>query len=92
MFHRLIELDQKTFLYFNGMHSSEWDRIMYWISGDKSWIPLYVVLLIIIIYRERPYRFIFTILFVAIAVALCDKISVLIKILVERRSDWQTKA
>ena len=84
MFHWLIELDKKALLYFNSMHSPEWDRIMYWISGDKSWIPLYVFLLIMIIYKERPYRFIFTILFVAIAVLLCDKISVLIKILVER--------
>jgi len=57
---------------------------MYWISGDKSWIPLYMILLIVIIYNERPYRFIYTILFVVIAVILSDKISVLIKIMVER--------
>ena len=84
MLHWLLELDKKVFLYLNGMHSPEWDKIMYWISGDKSWIPLYVFLLIIIIYRERPYRFIFIILFVAIAVILCDQISVLIKNMVER--------
>jgi len=80
----LLETDKKALLYLNSMHSPEWDRIMFWISGDKSWIPLYVLLLIFIIYKERPYRFIFTILFVAITVALCDQISVLIKNLVER--------
>ena len=84
MFQMLIELDKKALLYINGKHSPLWDNLMYWISGDISWIPLYVVLLLLIIYKERPYRFIFTILFVAIAVALCDQISVLIKNLVER--------
>jgi len=84
MLHWLIEMDKKALLFFNSMHSPEWDRIMVWISGNKSWIPLYVFLLIFIIYKERPYRFIFTILFVAITVALCDPISVLIKNLVER--------
>ena len=84
MLHWLLEMDKKALLYLNSMHSPEWDRIMVWISGNKSWIPLYVILLIFIIYKERPYRFIFTILFVAIMVALSDKISVLIKILVER--------
>jgi len=79
MFHWLLELDKKALLYFNSKHSPAWDNVMYWISGDKSWIPLYVVLLLIIIYRERPYRFIITILFVAITVTLCDQISVLIK-------------
>jgi len=84
MFQWFIELDKKALLYFNSMHSPAWDNIMWWISGDTSWIPLYVILLIIVIYKERPYRFIFTILFIAIAVALCDRTSVLIKILVER--------
>jgi undecaprenyl-diphosphatase len=84
MFHWLIDFDKKALLYLNGIHSPAWDNVMWWISGSKSWIPLYIVLLILIIYRERPYRFIFTILFIAITVVLCDQISVLIKNLVER--------
>ena len=81
-----VEFDKKALLYLNGLHSPEWDKVMWWITDNNSrnWIPLYVVLLIVIIYRERPYRFIFTILFVAITVVLCDQISVLIKNLVER--------
>ena len=79
-----IEIDKNVFLYLNSINSPAWDNIMWWASGNKSWVPLYVVLLVVIIYRERPYRFIFTILFVAIAAALCDHISVLIKDLVER--------
>ncbi len=84
MFDWLIELDKKSLLYLNGIHSPVWDDIMWWISRTNSWIPLYAILLIVIIYRERPYRFIFTIIFVAITILLCDQISVLIKNLVER--------
>ena len=81
MFQWLIEFDKRALLYLNGKHSPVWDNLMFWISDNhaKNWIPLYVFLLILIIYRERPYRFIFTILFVAITVTLCDQISVLIK-------------
>ena len=84
MFNWLLALDQKAFLYLNGKHTPEWDFIMWWVSNNKIWIPLYLFLLLIIIYYERPYRFFFTILFVIITVGLCDYISVLIKNLVER--------
>ncbi len=84
MFRWLIELDKDVFLFFNSLHSPAWDNIMYWISRTNSWIPLYVILLILIVYRERPYRFIFTLLFLALVILLSDQISVLIKNLVER--------
>ena len=84
MWNWFIELDKKAFLYLNGIHSPEWDGIMWWISSFAPWILLYIFLIIVIIYKERPYRFIFTILFLVIAVTLCDQISVLIKFLVER--------
>ena len=79
-----IELDKNVFLYINGIHSPAWDNVMWWITRARTWIPLYIVLLVIVIYKERPYRFIFTILFVALVVTLCDQFSVLIKNLVER--------
>ena len=84
MFRWLLEFDKKIFLYLNGIHSAEWDTFMVWITGNVLWIPLYVFLLSMIIYWGRPYSFIFTILFLAIAVGLSDYISVIIKNLVER--------
>ena len=78
------EYDTMALLYLNGKHSPFLDEVMWWISKTITWIPLYCILLILIIYRERSYRIIFIILFVAIAVALCDQLSVLIKNLVQR--------
>ena len=84
MFRWLIELDKDALLYLNHFNSPIWDDIMWWISRTNSWIPLYIILLGFIIYRERPYRFIYTVLFLILVVVLCDQISVLIKNLVER--------
>lgn len=84
MLQKLLELDTNVFLFLNGFHSPQMDSFMWWVSGTTSWIPLYAVLLIIIIYRERPVRFIYTVIFIALVVLLCDQISVLIKNLVER--------
>lgn len=75
MFQYLTELDKDVFLYLNGLHSPAWDNVMWWVSRTGSWIPLYVILLVFIIYRERPYRFVFTLVFLAIVVVLCDQIS-----------------
>ena len=88
----LLELDKNIFLYLNGIHSPMWDDIMWWISGKTSWIPLYVVLLLIIVFRELPHRFIYTIVFAAIVVLLCDQIAGLIKVWVARPRPTQDPA
>jgi len=80
----LSELDLKAFLYLNSKHSPMWDEIMWWISAKYTWIPLYVILLIVIIYHELSYRAVITILLAIITVVLCDQISVLVKFLTER--------
>jgi len=80
----IVGLDKKAFLFLNSKHSPMWDDIMWWFSGTKFWIPLYIALIIAIIYYDLSYRVFITLLFVAITVLLCDQISVLIKNLVER--------
>lgn len=39
------KLDSDAFLFFNGIHSSEWDGIFWLVSTKWIWIPLYLVLL-----------------------------------------------
>ncbi len=80
----LLNLDRDVFLYLNGIHSPSWDSFMWWVSRTNSWIPLYIILLIVVIYRERPFRFVYTLVFIALVVLLDDQISVLIKNLVQR--------
>ena len=79
MIDRLIEIDRKLFLFLNGMNSPVCDHIMWWASAKITWLPLYVVLVCVIIYKERPYDFIYTLIFAAIVVTLSDQISTFIR-------------
>ena len=92
MIDRILDFDRNAFLFINSKHSPFWDDIMWWVSGSKIWIPLYVLLLIVIVYRELSYRVVFTVMFLAVAVTLSDQLSNLIKILVERpRPTWDSE-
>jgi len=80
----ILELDKKALLFINSMNSPAWDNIMFWITYKWSWIPLYIVLVIVLIYRERSYRVIFTIIFAALVVTFCDQFTVFVRGLIER--------
>lgn len=71
----LNNIDTNLFIFLNGINSSSWDKIMWWISGSKSWIPMYAVIIAYIIYKQRWKSFI-TFIFIALVVTLADQISV----------------
>lgn len=71
----LNQLDTSLFIFFNSFNSPFWDKIMWWISGSKSWIPLYLIIIAYIIYKYR-WKAIITIVFIALVVVLADQISV----------------
>ena len=71
----LQHLDEKMFLFFNGMHSPFFDAVMFWISGDKSWIPLYLFLIFWMIYRQK-LKGLWILLFTVSLFALTDSTSV----------------
>ena len=71
----LNKLDTEFFLFFNSIHSPFWDNIMCWISGSKSWIPMYLIIVIYIIYKFK-WKAVITLLFIALVVTLADQISV----------------
>ncbi len=71
----LKNIDTQLFIFFNGLHSPFWDNIMWWISGSKSWIPMYLIIIGYIIYKFR-LKAIITLLSIALLVTLADQISV----------------
>jgi len=71
----LKHIDQELFLFLNGIHSSFWDAIMYWVSYKFTWIPLYLGTLGYFIYKQKT-KSILTIVFVVAAIVLSDQISV----------------
>jgi undecaprenyl-diphosphatase len=79
----LNNLDTQLFLFLNGLHSDFWDPIMWWISGKKEWIPLYLVILGWLVYRFK-WKILYLVPFIVLLIVLSDQISVLIKNTVQR--------
>lgn len=71
----LNQIDTKLFIFFNSFNSPFWDNIMWWISGSKSWIPMYLIIVAFIIYKFK-WKAIITLIFIALVVTLADQISV----------------
>ncbi|RLD34683.1 MAG: phosphatase PAP2 family protein [Bacteroidetes bacterium] len=71
----LDKLDQQLFLFLNGIHSTSWDVIMWWISGKTSWIFLYLLILLALAIKYK-WRMLVVILAVALGVVLSDQSSV----------------
>lgn len=46
MLNFLQEIDEKILIAINGWNSSFFDQFMWWVSGNLSWLPLYILLVI----------------------------------------------
>ncbi len=51
IFEILEGFDKKLFLFFNGHHNGFFDLVMLFSSGKWSWMPLYIILFFIIVYK-----------------------------------------
>lgn len=71
----LDHIDHSLFLFFNGLNSPFWDKIMWWISGNLSWLPLYLIIIGYLIYRFK-WRSIVILLLTALLITLSDQSSV----------------
>jgi len=79
----LEHIDQQVFLYLNSLNSPFWDKVMYIISGQITWVPLYLALLIVLGIKFKR-KFVVMLIFIIVAVSLTDQLSVLIKNSVDR--------
>lgn len=81
-----MNIDTYILLWINGHHTEWLDQLMWWVSQSVTWIPLYIVLVGLIIYRYRSWKIVIAILLAfALAVGLSDFISSgILKPLVER--------
>lgn len=63
----LIDIDQKLFLFLNGLHNPTWDLIMSWITAKKSWYPFYAIIIIFLIVKFKKEKWL---IFVSIAILI----------------------
>lgn len=84
MLHQIQELDTYLFLLLNGLHAPWADTFMYWVTQRNTWIPLYALLIIGLIwqYKQRAAGMITTII---LTIVIADQTaSSLLKPWVER--------
>ena len=85
----LFELDKSIFLFINGLHAPFMDTIMVFFTKSRSWIPLYVILFLYILYRfsYKDKRYLYTAILVGaifLTFACTDMLSAQIKDWVQR--------
>lgn len=69
----IIETDISLFLWLNGINSPFWDHIMFFVSKKESWIPIYLLLLIIIFRRSGTKETIFLLVSIGILITITDQ-------------------
>lgn len=71
---RIIELDKKLLLFFNG-HRADWlDPVMYLVTKTEFWIPLYILILFFII-KDHKRKSWMILIGLAFTILLADQIT-----------------
>jgi undecaprenyl-diphosphatase len=70
----LENIDRKLFLLINGSYSETGDFFFYWVSNKFTWIPLYIVLLILCI-KVLKDKWWLLLLFIPLMVTATDQVS-----------------
>lgn len=68
----LDKIDKELFLYLNGIHNPIWDEIMYWVSGELSWLPLYLLIIVLSVWKYKRTS-VWVILGVSLVILFCDQ-------------------
>lgn len=79
MLERLIELDQRFFVFLNGLGSSTFDPFWLYITKQTNWSPLFIVLLVVI-YRKIGWKqTLYLMLSIAVLVLCTDQVTNIVK-------------
>ena len=79
MLEKILSLDEKLFIYLNGLGSETFDGLWLIITRQTSWIPLFLLLLYLIFKKLGTKQTLYLLLFVAILLLFTDQITNLFK-------------
>ncbi|MEA1886233.1 MAG: phosphatase PAP2 family protein [Bacteroidota bacterium] len=71
----LEKLDQDLFLILNSIHSPWWDKFMVAVSGRLTWVPLYIIILVLLAIKYKR-SFLIIIPIVILTITASDQLSV----------------
>jgi len=84
MLETLQTIDEKLLLWVNGSHTPFWDEIMWFASGKWTWVPFYLMLIALLVWKFKKDA-IPMILLIALLILISDQLaSGLFKPLVQR--------
>ena len=73
MIEYLNQLDASVLLFFNGMHSTFFDKFMMLCTGKFIWIPMYATILFILFKSFKPKLVLVYAIALGVAIALTDQ-------------------
>lgn len=79
MLDKILSLDEKLFIYLNGLGSESYDGFWLMITKQYNWIPLFLFLLFVIYKKLGTTQTLYLLLFVAILLVFTDQITNLFK-------------
>jgi undecaprenyl-diphosphatase len=69
MFEQLKKLDKEILLFINSYHNSFFDSVMWFASDKTSWVPLYIFLCILLIWKYKQLAWLMVLLIIPLIVA-----------------------
>jgi len=79
----LLNWDTSLFLQLNALHNGWWDTAMLFFTRKESWLPLYVILMLLVIRNFRSKSW-FILVFLLLGLVVSDQVCNLLKELVQR--------
>lgn len=80
----ILSLDKELFVYLNGLGNENWDTFWMTVTNQLSWIPLYILFLILIFKQLGWKKGLILVVFSALLVTFSDQFSNLMKNSFER--------
>lgn len=74
MIEDIKQIDTDILLWLNGSHSEFWDEVMWFASGKYTWLPFYVVLIVLLVWKFKKNA-ILMILLIALLITMSDQLA-----------------
>ena len=74
MLEYLDQIDQSLFLFLNGINSPFWDQAMDYITSSRTWFPLYIAIIVTLIYKFKKQG-LYMVITLLLLVGFADQVS-----------------
>ncbi len=91
MFDYLLHLDQKIFIFLNGLGATPFDGFWLFLTKQINWTPFFLVLLYLVYKKFDTKQTLFLIVFIAVLVLFSDQTCNLVKNIVQRERPCNTE-